>query len=333
MVGTNVGRRKKRVRRLAALLPVASLLAASLLVVAGCDLFLSNTVPGFLPYVVSELDLADTLPSSAREVVFQVVPAGTDGDQPVFVLVVRPDSAGADVAVILDRSGTTVRARQESTAITRFDTVPFRRLGGLVQVGNLVYNQETRQLTNGPRLDNDPRPVLTNEDGFDYAMVSMATEDPPVLELELYDAAFTGSTGADPIDLTADVTPAVPGPITGVNARMLDDTRVEVYLHGGDGSITYLPLEISVGIGTTLPLSSRAEFATIQRTDAGFLARDSSGDLLRMDLETGRVRDTFELTGNAAGNRNLEVVFDPRGSFYLVLNREKRLLYKVAPWW
>jgi hypothetical protein len=318
----------KRTWRLAMLLPAAFLLFA-----AGCDFFLSNSVPGFLPYVVSELDLADTLPSGVREVVFEVVPAGPEGDQPIFVLVVRPDSPGADIAVIFDRTGTTVRARQESTAITRFDTVPFRRLGGMVQVGNLVYNPETRQLTNGPRLDGDPRPVLTNEDGSDYALVSMATADPPVLELELYDAAFTAPTGTDPIDLTSDVSPAVPGPVVGVNARMLDDTRVEVFLHGEDGALTYLPLEISVGLGNTLPLSSRAELATIQRTAAGFLARDPSGDLLRMDLETGRVRDTFDLTGNAGNNGTLEVVFDPGGSFYLVLDREKRLLYKVAPWW
>lgn len=320
-----------------------SLLLVLLITVAlfsSCEDVISNTVPPFMPYVIGEIDLSGALPRTSRETVLDVVPGGPSAEIPVFVLLVRPDSAGPDVVLMLEGTGPTVRVRQENTDITRFDTRAFRHFLGNIQIGNLLYNPVAEVLSNAPRPERDYRAILARDEGYQlYGLV-----DRTELSFESYDSAFipTGSdVGSIPL---ADVGIVTSGLFTEVDARFFTSPLIhDFFLFGYNdeterGESWYFGIDYREGETLLPPVRfGRAGLipGTVQRTPAGFLGLDGNNRLVRMDLQTGAVLDTFtpRRDDHRYHHRSLPVVFDPQGRFYLLLDEEKRILYKVEPWW
>lgn len=301
-----------------------------LLVLGGCDVLISGTVPAYLPYVTAELDLTGTLPAAVREVNLEVVPAGPDNEA-IFVLVVRRDTAGEDTIVMVDSRITVPRVVQESTSITRFDTRAFRRTDGAVQVGNLVYDPVARVLTNGPRLEDSASPVLLKDVDGEY-LVAERTAGGDLL-FRPYDASFIPTGGADLLPVSA---VGMPAPAERFSARMFSRREMDLVLVDSEERHWFATVVPGEGIETPaflLMASGTLETATVQRTAAGILGRTSSGELVRFHGETGEVLDRFRPAGNRGGTGEFDVIFDPAGEFYVLLDRRQRVLYRVAPWW
>ena len=306
----------------------------------GCEFMLSNTVPDFMPYVIDEIDLSSAIPRTAREIRLELIPGGPDGDNPVYVLMVRPDAAGRDVAVFLEGSGPSVRAVQKSTDITRYDTRAFRRIDGGVQVGNLVYDPVNSSLSNGPRLSGEYGPMMTIRLGDPPVYQVIRRVESEYMEWELFDSEFLSLGTADENDPFGDF-----GIVTTADLRELEikwnlGWVHDFFLHGyddiNDRDETWV---FSVDQDSADPpmqavklASGSVRYRMLQRTPRGIFSQSYDGRLTRFDPDTGAVLDRFT-PYDRDWDRDLPIVFDPSGSFYLLLDQDKRILYKVAPWW
>jgi hypothetical protein len=307
---------------------VVSILLA-MLTACPWDVSVSNTVPDFMPYVTAELDVSGAMPGSIRDLTFEAVPSGAD-DIPIFVLVMRPDSAGADVVVMVDGSLGSIRVEQESTAITRFDTRPFRRLNGLVQVGNLVYNADLRKLVNAARPDGDFRPIIVTDIDDEYYVVDLA--DPQSLLLEGYDLEFlpTGDFVEALTTFDSDMTFSA----SAVDARMYDGGVADFVVTTTAGEVWFFSARLSVGPeGEAVRIPSSLRFRSIRRTAAGLIGIRDRDELVRVNRTTGAIEDTFRPSGGVNITRDMPVVFDPAGKYYLLFDSSRGVIYRVAPWW
>ena len=342
---TDVARGRRRVTAGCSLRRVIPVLARGLLLLGAigltaCEFILSNTVPDFMPYVIDEIDLSSAIPRTARETRLELIPGGPDGDIPVYVLMIRPDTAGRDVVVFLEGSGPSVRAVQRSTDITRYDTRAFRRTDGGVQIGNLVYDPVNRSLSNGPRLSGEYGPMMTIRLGDPpvYQVVRRVTLD--LIELELYDSEFISlglDEDEDPFDDFGIVTDTDLNELEiKPNLGWIDDFFLHGYDETNDRDETWF---FSIDYGgppmQAIRLASGSiRYRTLQRTSRGIFSQSYDGRLTRFDPDTGAVLDRFSPHDRDRGwNRGIPIVFDPSGSFYLLLDQDKRILYKVAPWW
>jgi hypothetical protein len=89
-----------------------------------------------------------------------------------------------------------------------------------------------------------------------------------------------------------------------------------------------------IDLTTSPPAYPELDFSTLQDTPAGILVAAGNGDhLLRIDATTGAERGRFTPGRNPRSDDEYPIAFDPAGAFYLLLDTETRILYKVAPWW
>lgn len=300
-------------------------------VLAGsCSWESEETVSGFYPYVTAELNVQDALPDSFRELVFEAVPSGDD-DTPIFVLVARPDSAGPDVVVMVDASVSSIRVEQTETDITRFDTRPFRRFGGLVQVGNLAYNTTLRKLVNAPRPDGDFRPLIGSEGAGEYYLVEL--DDPATVLLEAYDLDLL-PTGGDTLQALTTFDSALTVSADAIDAWMYDGSVADFVITTDAGAVWFFSYRLGdspVGRAVQLPASVR--YDTVRRTAAGLVGIRSGDELVRINRTTGETEDTFTPAAGVNLRLDMPVVFDPAGDFYLLFDSDHGIIYKVAPWW
>ncbi len=299
-------------------------------VLSGCDLMIAGTVPPYLTYATAELDLTGTLPASIREVQLEVVPAGPENES-VFVLVVRPDQAGPDTMVMVDSRVAVPRVRQDSTDVTRFDTRPFRRTDGGVQVGNLVYDPVVRTLANAPRIEGRFRPTLLKDLDGEYFFMELAS--PTSLRILPYDASFISSGGEDILPVAA---LGLTDPIEHFEARMFGPLEVDLVLVDDQRWFWFATIIPGVGVereAFPLDLDFDVDTVSIQRTDRGIIGRTYEGELVRLDRETGVVLDRFNPTGTDRRRDEVDIIFDPGGRFYVLFDRQRKILYRVASWW
>ena len=73
----------------------------------------------------------------------------------------------------------------------------------------------------------------------------------------------------------------------------------------------------------------------VTKTREGIIVLDDdNGEIERYSNETGGRLDTFRPKGDDDGfGDELIVAFFLRGNSYLILDRERELLYEVSPWW
>jgi hypothetical protein len=298
-------------------------------VTVSCSWDSDDTVSGFYPYVTAELNLQSSLPDSFREIVFETVPSGDD-DAPIFVLVVRPDSAGPDVVIMVDASIGSIRAEQSETDITRFDTRPFRRFGGLVQVGNLAYNASMRRLVNAPRPDGDFRPLIGSEGDSEYYLVGLS--DPATVLFEVYDIDFL-PTGVDDLQALTAFDSALTVSATAVDARMHDSGVADFVVTTDAGATWFFSYRLGVAAdGRAVQIPGALRYDTVRRTAAGLIGIRNRDELVRVNRSTGGIEDTFQPSEGTNLLKEMPVAFDPAGRFYLLFDSSHRIIYKVAPW-
>jgi hypothetical protein len=295
-----------------------------------CSWDTKETVSGFYPYVTAELDVHDAMPGACREIIFDAVPSGDD-DAPIFVLVLRPDSADPDVVIMVDASIGSIRVEQTETDITRFDTRPFRRFGGLVQVGNLAYNTAMRRLVNAPRPDGEFRPLIGSEGDSEYYLVGLS--DPGTVLFEVYDIDFL-PTGSDTLQALTVFDPALTVSATAIDARMYDSGVADFVVTTDAGELWFFSYRLgSAAEGRAIRIPGSLRRDTVQRTAAGLLGIRNRDELVRVNRTNGGVEDTFVPAEGVNLVQEMPVVFDPAGRFYLLFDAHHGIIYKVAPWW
>lgn len=314
---------------------------------SGCDFMLDNTVPPFFPYVQDEVDLSGALPSTVRDLRFEVVQAGPDRNNPVFVLVIRPDSAGPDRMVLIGQDGSSVVGRKTASDTVHFESSAFVTLDGLVQVGNVAYNPVSGDIEEGrPALRGEYRSIVARDDTRYEVIRVEGRGDAAQVVIEQYDGQFQNR-----VENTVPILDALVGvdlfpqvwnyfdfgpvvirdvPLPGgydyvVNGRNTVRDRWEIWFMAEDG-------EGSFGEPTRIE-GMRASGTAILNTPAGFLGRrGAEGRLVRSDGTSGEVLDRF-MHDEGWRFEGSPVAFDPNGEFYLLYDQERRILYKVAPWW
>jgi hypothetical protein len=317
-------------RRTNSILASAVLLATVFVLLVSCAWEPEETVSGFYPYVSAELDVSSALPETHRDIVFEAIPSG-DNDAPIFVLVVRPDSAGPDVVIMVDSSISSIRVEQQETDITRFDTRPFRRFGGLVQVGNLAYNTSMRRLVNAPRPDGDFRPLIGSEGAGEYYLVGL--DDPSTVLLEAYDLDLL-PTGVDTLQALTTFDAALTVSASAIDARMYDSGVADFVITTSAGAVWFFSYQLGAApVGRAVQIPSSVRYDTVRRTTAGLIGIRNRDELVRINRTTGATEDTFSPAEGVNLRQEMPVVFDPSGGFYLLFDSVHGIIYKVETWW
>lgn len=300
-----------------------------------CSVFTVDAFPPFLTYVSGELDLRDQLPSEIRSVRMHATTV-PDGAR-FFSIVVEPDGPGDAVLVLVDEQLTAVTERE--AAPLDFGSRLFTRIDGAIQIGTLIYNPLTGQVTNGPGPVGSLQPIV--HDAVDYWAIRPESE--LQITFDRYSEGFVpDGSWATPVDATVpaeqirgiwmhprDLT--VGGPdeyvvflLTSVGLRRTVLTETDLSAETG------FPIDSSEG--TAGQVLSAGSVDTARETPAGILLADDTR-LMRYDRSTGILLDDFELGQNERSDVSYVVAFDPQGEFYLVFDAGNRSLLRVEPWW
>lgn len=323
------------------LLIVAIAIAVATLV--GCDFTRSQSpYPPFFPYVIDEVDLSGALPSAIRDLRMEATAFPGSGAR-YFSIVAKPDSAADDVAILLN-DGFSIVFIETSAGVLEFDTTLFTNHFDGVQLGSLNYVPASGVVSNVIRREDVYNSIVYHPSDYVIFQADSGTD----ITMQRWDTAWVASGAGDTF------TPAFS------DGRSLRDVRATYRYNGGS-----LPSDLSVfikdefgrtyrrvvqwesldigvpGFASWIDLTASTAVAypeldleTLQDTPEGILSADTdSDDLIRVNATSGGISDRFSPGENPRNGDRYPVVFDPAGEFYLLLDTELRVLYKVAPWW
>lgn len=316
---------------------IPTIVAATALLLVGCDVFTTTPFPPYLSYVSAELDVSGEVPDAIRSVTLEATFSDPGGER-FFSIYVEPDSAESEVYILVDQD-LSVRFVETSDTAPPFDTHLFVTTQGRIQKGNVIYDPTTNEVLNVPRIDDDSNPTILTDSEKYYLFRSNGAD----IEIVDYSDNFVedGTTS--------------PNPLLGA---ISDGTRIRnvdaAYRWGSDPGAPDFALflldeqervfraVIAVADifslteplvdATADPVLPELELDSLQDTPQGLLGRDYQ-TLYRLNGDTGGVRDSFDLGERAHIDGAYPIVFDPAGEFYLLFDVENRVLYRVAPWW
>jgi hypothetical protein len=307
----------------------------------GCE-FTNETTPypAFLPYVIAEIDLSGTLPSSIRETRMEAT-AFPLNSRRFFSIVVRPDSAAADTMIVVDENFATLLIERSETVLS-FDTSLFINANNAVQLGNLNYNPSTGVVSNVIRREDIYSPIFAHPSDY----VIFETDSATAIAMRRFAFDWSASVSGDTIlpafsdgRETWQTTARYRYSPTGATevTIFVTDTTGRTYLRTVDWQALDIgapPFAAWIEVTADTVSYSRVDFDSVQDTPAGLLFVDNDrGGLVRVRRSSGSLIDTFDPGENPRSDDRYPVVFDPAGEFYLLLDTEARILYKVAPWW
>ena len=326
-------------------LPARLLLLLLLLFFFGsCEFVTRTPVPPYLTYVINELSVEGRIPDPLLHV--EVIPVATS-DQSFVALIGRAELRADFDRLLLVDDGFNLRVQRSDEFPVRLNRSGLVTAEDRILLGNLLYDPAANTVTNtaAPEGENFAgTQVGSNFYTFGYG-------DENAIYLEEYNSSFIPTGGGRQVQLSADTIPQgfVHGHayIDGEGNRSIV-LFVSVSQDGGPLYVIDIPDSAVPGLSGPLfsvdnPETSAFDtvvLATgrpnhVTKTREGIIVLDDdNGEIERYSNETGGRLDTFRPKGDDDGfGDELIVAFFLRGNSYLILDRERELLYEVSPWW
>jgi hypothetical protein len=318
------------------------LLTAALL--GGCEFVTSTSVPPYMTYVVSELDVSGKIPDAVRNVDVISLSTSTTG---YAAFIARASLRADNDRLLLVDDGFNLRVQRSDEFPARLNRSGIVTESDQLLIGNLLYDPAANTVSNtaAPENDIDTGVQILTE----YYTASGGGDD--TLTIEGYDASFIALAGS-PVSFTISQEGTLQGEVRAQDYVDADGNRFIVLIVSGtyDGPLyvtTFPAADLVTLYATPQPLFSVADPTAgygrvvipgsrprdTMRTREGIIRYDEDDDrLLRYDGSTGALLDSFSLMGDD-DDEDLRVAFFARGGNYLLLDTERQILYEVAPWW
>lgn len=331
----------------------AGLLGAAVavaLLVTACDPAMLDPVPGFMASTEQEVNLASVIGIRYADAELHAVVR--PNDETFFVLRLLSGNESGNQALWLD-SGLQVRARfpnpdaEEPESDEDFPlTGPiFATANGGVQVGRILYDPGANAISNAPTIEDAFLIYPVDQGGgiWVYRVYDSATHNE--FRIGTYDSNFGASIDSATVQWGQAVdrykvtyssvfggTPYVVfNAVRSENGQIVTHALMDGEIAPGSGRT-----DVRLYEGTHLNDAGwDIRFETLQRVPQGlFGVRHDGVRLIHLDAGTGEFRGDADLSrGLEWYGRQLRVVLDPDGEFYLVFDTEARRLYKVSSWW
>ncbi|MFP4300589.1 MAG: hypothetical protein ACOC47_01960 [Alkalispirochaetaceae bacterium] len=320
------------------------LLLPLLLLLGSCEFLTRTPVLPYMTYVVKELSVEGRIPNPMLYA--DVIPVATS-DQTFVALIGRAELRADFDRLLLVDDAFGLRVERSDEFPARLNRSGLITSEDRILLGNLLYDPVTNTITNTAAPEDDSFAGIQvggNYYTFDYG-------DENAVYLEEYDSSFISTGGGGQVQLSADTIPE--GFVHGqqyVDGAGNRSVVLFVSLSSEGGPIYVVDIPNSAVPGLSGPLFSASDpegsaFDTVvlsanrveqvTKTREGIIVLDEEGgELRRYDNETGALLDTFRPKGGDEGHwEELLFAFFIRGENYLILDRERELLYEVAPWW
>lgn len=313
-------------------------------ILGGCEFMTRTPAPPYMTYVINELSVEGRLPDPLLHV--EMIPLAT-AEQTYVALIGRSELRADQDRLLLIDDGFNLRVERSDEFPARLNRSGLVTTEDRILLGNLLYDPVANTVTNtaAPEGEN----FAGAQVGSNYYTFGYGDENS--VYLEEYHSSFIPTGGGGQVQLSADTIPE--GEVRGHSYMDGDGNRSVILIVSGtyDGGPLYvIDIPNSALPGLTGPLFSldnpgtsafetvvvsKGRSAQVVKTREGIIVLDDNdGVLNRYDGDTGARRDSFEPMGRNEGfSEELVFAFFIRGGNYLILDRERELLYEVAPWW
>lgn len=310
----------------------------------GCDFVTSTSVDPYLTYVVSELDVSGKIPDPLQWV--DVIPLSTSDTSYVALIGRASLRADNDQLLLLDE-GFNLRVQRNDEFPARLNRSGLVNASGQLLVGNLLYDPANNIVSNTAAPENDIEAGV--QVGSFYYTVNF--DSPDSFFIEQFDLSFISQGG---ISVPISLEQTLQGEFRAHDFVDATGNRFVAFIVSGSFDVgpryvvTVPAAAIETLYGAPQAIFSIADpnfqygrvilpgwrvWNTIKTRDGIIEFDEDDGTFRRYSATTGAFLDSFSPSRDGDDDENLHAAFFVRGGNYLLLDREREILYEVAPWW